>query len=80
MKLLVLIVHGSWTVWHLRHFLKRKRIVTIQSAVELGESHSVFSAWFDKTLLPQEVFQQKFFEIRRKNQGNDSVHMKEALS
>lgn len=35
---------------------------------------------FDKTLLPQEVFQKKFFEIKRKKQGNDSVCMKEALS
>lgn len=31
-------VHGSLTVWHLRHFLgKKKRLITAYSAVKLGE-------------------------------------------
>ena len=60
--------------------LLRKKKAHHHSAVEWGESRSVFSVWSEKTLLPQEVYQQKFFEIERKNQGNESIHVKEALS
>lgn len=45
-----------------------------------GESHSVSSVGFDKTLPTTRSTPAKVLEIKGKSQGNDSVEAKEALS
>lgn len=59
-------------MWHYKWLLRKKK-VRPNSQQWQGESLSAFSVLFDRTLLPQEVFQQNFFEIKRKKQGNGSL-------